>query len=292
MSYFGLTHDVVFKFVFGKQEHEKVLISLLNAVLEGYSSSLITVATIKNPFSLKEFDGDKQAVMDLNVTDENGICYNIEMQVRRDKAYLQRLLYYWGKLYTSQIEEGTVHDVLAKTISISFLGFTGLNSYGQIHGMYRLRDFETKKELTDYIEVHLIELPNFNKNKPFNQMSKLEKWINIFVSGEEYLKDEKIIPEELLKEEDFNMALRAMKTVNNEEQERLRALLIEKAEMKAQSFADDERERLIGIGGKRGKAEERLSIAKNLLDILSDEQIVEKTGLSIEKVKKLRKENS
>ncbi|MGL5647778.1 MAG: hypothetical protein ACRDDY_08000 [Clostridium sp.] len=38
---------------------------------------------------------------------------------------------------------------------------------------------------------------------------------------------------------------------------------------------------------KRGK----LEVAKNLLDILDDETIVAKTGLDIEEIKKLRKEN-
>ena len=40
---------------------------------------------------------------------------------------------------------------------------------------------------------------------------------------------------------------------------------------------------------EQGKKQEKLQIAINLLDILEDDIIAEKTGLSIEEVKELRK---
>ena len=39
---------------------------------------------------------------------------------------------------------------------------------------------------------------------------------------------------------------------------------------------------------EEGKLEEKIEIARNLLDVLDDETIAKKTGLSIEEVKKLR----
>ena len=44
-------------------------------------------------------------------------------------------------------------------------------------------------------------------------------------------------------------------------------------------------------GRKEGIVEGKLGIAKNLLDVLDDETISLKTGLTIEKIKKLREEN-
>ena len=43
-------------------------------------------------------------------------------------------------------------------------------------------------------------------------------------------------------------------------------------------------------GIEKGKQEEQIKIAKNLLDILDDETIAVKTGLHIEVVKRLREE--
>ena len=43
---------------------------------------------------------------------------------------------------------------------------------------------------------------------------------------------------------------------------------------------------------EEGEKKKAIEIAENLLDILDDETIAIKTGLSIEKVKELRKDNS
>ena len=45
-------------------------------------------------------------------------------------------------------------------------------------------------------------------------------------------------------------------------------------------------------GLEQGAKQEKIEIAKNLLDILDDETISFKTGLSIEEVKEIRKEQN
>ena len=49
----------------------------------------------------------------------------------------------------------------------------------------------------------------------------------------------------------------------------------------------------IGIeqGIEQGKEEEKVEIAQNLLDVLEDETIALKTGLTIEEVRRIRDEN-
>ena len=49
----------------------------------------------------------------------------------------------------------------------------------------------------------------------------------------------------------------------------------------------------IGIeqGIEQGKEEEQVEIAQNLLDVLDDETIALKTGLTIEEVRRIRDEN-
>lgn len=55
---------------------------------------------------------------------------------------------------------------------------------------------------------------------------------------------------------------------------------------------DDSMAKGIEKGIEKGKEMALLETAKNLLDILSDEVIAEKIGLSLENVQKLRAENS
>ncbi|MCI9351467.1 MAG: hypothetical protein HFE54_05920 [Turicibacter sp.] len=47
----------------------------------------------------------------------------------------------------------------------------------------------------------------------------------------------------------------------------------------------------IGQGIEQGKEEEKVEIAQNLLDVLDDETIALKTGLTIEEVRRIRDEN-
>ncbi len=51
------------------------------------------------------------------------------------------------------------------------------------------------------------------------------------------------------------------------------------------------RKGLLEEGREEGLREGRESIARNLLDVLSDEEISKRTNLSLEAVQKLRKEN-
>ena len=52
------------------------------------------------------------------------------------------------------------------------------------------------------------------------------------------------------------------------------------------------REQGIERGREEGLKEGKLQIARNLLDVLSDEKIANTTGLSLEEVRKLREEKS
>lgn len=49
---------------------------------------------------------DKFSILDVKATDEQGKLYNIEMQIINQVYYCQRALYYWSKLYTSQLAQG------------------------------------------------------------------------------------------------------------------------------------------------------------------------------------------
>ena len=59
---------------------------------------------------------------------------------------------------------------------------------------------------------------------------------------------------------------------------------------KAREYSAHERANLLSTGLARGERKAKLEIALALLDILDDETIALKTGLSIEEIRKLRKE--
>ena len=56
------------------------------------------------------------------------------------------------------------------------------------------------------------------------------------------------------------------------------------------TFAEEMTNKGIEIGEARGIAREKISVARNLLDLLTDEVIAEKVGLELATVKELREE--
>ncbi|MEW6103843.1 MAG: Rpn family recombination-promoting nuclease/putative transposase, partial [bacterium] len=85
-SSINLRNDIIFKAVFGYEKNEKLLISLLNAILELKGDKKIVSLTFLNAFNIKEYLNDKLTIVDVKVVDGTGVRYHIEMQVADDKS--------------------------------------------------------------------------------------------------------------------------------------------------------------------------------------------------------------
>ena len=59
---------------------------------------------------------------------------------------------------------------------------------------------------------------------------------------------------------------------------------------KAREYSAHEKANMISSAEQRGRTQEKIEIARALLDILDDEMIAAKTGLELQEVKKLRSE--
>ena len=280
-SSINLRNDIIFKAVFGYEKNEKLLISLLNAILGLKGDKKIVSLTFLNAFNIKEYLNDKLTIVDVKVVDGTGVRYNIEMQVADDKSYLKSILYYLAKLYTEQLKQKEPYDKLCKVISISILDFNFFEDESDLHNIYRFLNIKSKKELTDLKEIQFVELPKFNKDKPKRDMSKFEKWLLVLKFGEIYASDFNSIPEEIKEEEEIMMALQEMVRASNDEY--IRELL----EMRSRA-RHEEASRLYQAE-MRGKEEERIEIARKMLqEGLKLESIVKFTGMSIEDIQKIQ----
>jgi len=224
----NLRNDIIFKVVFGYEKNEKILISLLNSILELENENKIVKLNFLNAFNVKEYLKDKLTSLDVKVTDASGQRYNVEMQVAEEKSYIKRIIYYLDKLYTSQLKESEPYEKLTKSISISIMNFVLLPEEEEFHNIYRYLNIFSKKELTDQKEIHFIELPKFYKDNPDNLVSKMEKWVYALKYGENYGDELDQIPENL-KEEEIIMALREMVKAGNDDEIRELIEMKEKA---------------------------------------------------------------
>ena len=296
-TFYTLTNDTLFKLTFGDSKKTRILICLINALLQLEGKQKIIEVEILNPFNDKEFIGDKLSIVDIKAKDQQGFLYNIEMQVQVPQNWDKRALYYASKLYTSQLKEGHVYKKLNKTISISILNNNCFKDNDDIHNIYRFHNNKTLKPLNGLMELHFIELAKFDKDKPRSLSSPFEKWLYAFKYGNLYQKESDMLPKELITEEGIEEALKAMRFANSNTQTRYLIEARQKFLHDQASFNDDAREEGLEqgekIGVKKGlKKGEKIGIekgkAETIINLALDGDLsMDKARKKIESLKEL-----
>jgi predicted transposase/invertase (TIGR01784 family) len=115
--------DAVFKLLFSHPENRGLLISLLTAVLR--PPTPIADVTVLDRELPKQIADDKGAWLDVAVRLEDGRQVDVEMQSYFKRDLRQRALFYWARLYSSQITRGDPHSDLKASISVFILAFLG-----------------------------------------------------------------------------------------------------------------------------------------------------------------------
>ncbi len=122
--------------------------------------------------------------MDIKARDGQGRLYNLEMQMLATAALVQRLLFYWSRVYSQQLSEGDDYTRLRPTISICFVNGVLFNDGAEHHTRFRLLDATGQLCLTDDLVVHVIELPKFTRTLA-ELRTPLDFWLYFFKNGAE-----------------------------------------------------------------------------------------------------------
>ena len=225
------------------------------------------------------------SILDIKARDAAGRWFNVEMQMAEDRNFDKRAIFYWAKTVTDQLTEGMMYRELRKTISINILDFNFVPGEDNFHSRYKIINTETREDdrLHDMFELHYVELKKFKKK--FSELAiPLERWV-AFLSHA-YQLDKNNLPETMASDKAITKAIMAVDRMFDEDERQV-------YETRMQVIADQESK----IASAEEKGEERgeqrgvLRVAQNLLDILDDAAISEKTGLPIDDVRKLREES-
>ena len=165
---------------------------------------------------------------------------NIEMQVRRQKHWTRRNLYYLAGMYTDGLMLGERYEKLPRCISISLLDYDFFPGREEYHAVYRLRDSEGR-DLTDLWELHIIELTKALKGTP------VDDWIRLF--NAESVEELDMIT---TKNEGITEAINVLKSMSLRRP--LKALFDDYMKAKRDRWDEDEyiRDEGIAIGEERG----------------------------------------
>ncbi len=130
-----------------------------NAILKDSLESPIVSLQLEDPHLHREHQDDKLSILDVSATLDTGTKVNIEIQLNNNHDMIKRSLYYWGKLYTSQLQKGMPYSSLSKTITINLLNFVLFPEYEEFYTTGKLWNIQQQKQFSDDIEIHVIELP-------------------------------------------------------------------------------------------------------------------------------------
>ena len=261
-------NDYVFRYLFGEEGNEELLTSLLSAIL----GREITHATIKNPYILKLYYDTKECILDIKAEIDKNVQVDIEMQLFYSAELINRILLYWSRLYASQMKAGDGYHVLKKTISILILDDDPYQT-DDFHVCSRIRNFEEMFELTDLLEIHILELPKLHKQGKRSKNNKLISWMNfLYAQTREELDMASEANPVIRKATDMLMAM------SRDEEERLRYEGREEFLLDQQYGLQAARGEGIEIGEKKGREEGREEGRKEGIEI------GERKGIEIERV--------
>jgi len=190
---------------------------------------------------------------------------------------VERTMFYWSKMYTSQIKPGDTYDKLKKCVTINIVDFK-CTPIKKVYSSYHFTEDESRYRLTDILEVHFLEIPKlFDKEIERDENDPIVQWMEFLDA-----KSKGVIEMLAEKNKDIKKAYDLLKIISKDE----------KAKMLYESRQAEISDQLTRIKSaeEKGKLEGKLEDAISFLKLGVNEEIVARgTGLSVEKVLEIKK---
>lgn len=177
-------NDAYVKYIFAMRERKHITQSFVNAFLEEEGTPQLVDFEFRDREMNSERQKMKRSQLDLLGSCTDGTLANVEFQVIRLQWMPVRTLFYWAGLYR-RLMQGEDYSRLRRTICIDVLGFDMFpeevtpdwrNCFGILNKKHPTH------ALTDHMELHFVELPKWERNRPpkWENMSRLERWLAYF----------------------------------------------------------------------------------------------------------------
>ena len=274
--------DIIFQAIFGEVGSENITKDFLEKILK---RKIEKISLDKNPILRRELKDDKLGVLDV-VTELDGKekC-NIELQLIDKNNIIERMLYYWSKMYTRQIKAGEDYDKLEKTIVILIADFNikGLEEV-EYHSTWKIIETNSVKKLilTDKFELDIIELLKIKGRE--NEKDQLLDWL-VFLENPE---SERVV-RKMEENENLKEAVEKLDRISEDEKMQRIIELREKAIRDEHAIYDKGLDDGIEEGKAKGAREKQIEIAKSMLKENMDIEIIIKiTGLTKQEIEKLQ----
>ena len=254
----NLKNDIVFKAFFSKKGNEKYLKEFLESLLKIHIEEI----EVRSEVSLLKLDEkEKGGRLDIEAKLNTGII-NIEMQVNNLKNIEKRTAYYASKIMAREVGIREKYENIKPVIMVNILDYE----------LFGFKEYVSKTEivLKEHKDYEVI------KDLQWYFKDKLNQWLALIDN-----EDRGMIKMAEEKNKTIKEAKKEVEYLTGEEEIKRLAELREKWAMDRRSEISDARE--------EGKKEEKLAIAKNMLNKgKSEEDILDFTGISKEELEKLK----
>lgn len=274
----SLKTDIVFKRVFGLESHKRVLVCLLNAILNG--KPYIKSVEFDRTELISDREDGKTVRLDIAATTDAGVSINIEMQCKNTlDNIIDRADFYDAKRQKESIDRGESYSSIPDRILIWITDFNATpRKYcvNEVVQMYKANDLEPVEIASEKMRKFIIELTKIEMIPKSYVSDMFSIWM-------QFIKDPESIPPEFLKIPEVKEAMEELQYVSQD-----KALRAE-YEARLKEISDFN----AGVANARKEEQEKaraekIETARNFLKMgLSVEQVARGTGLSIEEVKKL-----
>ena len=243
----------------------------------------------------------KQITLDLRLKLNTGENINVEMQSLSQTAFLERILFYWARLYTEDLKRGEGYEKLYPAYSLVFTDFhvlpARLTDY--INSFSIRLDKQPYEELTNHLKIVIVELSKF-KYESLQNLDKKASWCYVLKKSENLHETEL----EILSKKGLGGAMALLKNVSESdrlryEQESRDKFLFDQRWDRIYKFEEGKKEGIeegLQKGIQKGREEalqksreEKEKIILNMLKLNADFDFISKvTGLTKEEIKKLQ----
>ena len=274
----SLKTDIVFKRIFGLESHKRVLVCLLNAILNG--KPCIKSVEFDRTELISDREDGKTVRLDIAATTDSGVKINIEMQCKNTlDNIIDRADFYDAKRQKESIDKGESYSSIPDRILIWITDFTATPRkccVNEVVQMYKANDLEPVEVASEKMRKFIIELTKLEMIPKSYVSDMFSIWMR-------FIKDPESIPPEFLKIPEVKEAMDELQYVSQDKAMRAEyeARLKEISDFNA-GIANARRE-------ERAKAKaEKIESAKNLLKAgISAEIVANSLGLSLEEIKEL-----
>ena len=193
------TNDVIFKYLFGREQNKKLLEGLIKALL----GMEVEIRDVQEESTMpSSYIGGKEFRLDILAKTKEGMMIDIEVQNKDYKEMPKRMVLYPSRIESNELKKGEEYGEVKRVISMwIFKEYFDLTKEDEEYiTTWNWREKSSQKVLTDEQEIDIVELGKIKKymeEGKISPKSNIGMWTRFLLNpgeiGEEDMKENETI---------------------------------------------------------------------------------------------------